>query len=860
MADKFNPWHTWLGIPAEEQPADHYRLLGIQQLEDNPTVIENAADQRMMLLRSFQTGKHSDLSQTLLNEVAAARVCLLNPEKKAAYDRDLLSKRQAAAQAKAAPASPAEALPQIHVEPARPHTKQPAKPVSPGSEPAPPAPSVNWAVAGGGVALFLLIGTTIGVVLALRSGPRDQVAAETGGSSPKAERPSGGPPNRVAPKPTAKSQPCLVLQWPAAERQDARLEIDDFSLDLATAQDPQHPGELRFPVVPGQHTVRILRRGFEPFWQTVLIEQGQDAQVAPVWKANKVAVIRPPDAKPPEPNPRPPAQVPEQPATEMKPGPEDATASAQKVNPPSADEQKDLLRAIDEVYKPADAKDQAARLALSRRLLADGRKHQANRSEQFVLLRRAGEIARDAGEPELMLETVDAMTAAGFNVQPFQLKARLLGQLVEQGSSGGAGQLAAVVAACVSFVEEAAASGAMDEAGSVLATARSAAAEQGKQAQNALRAARVAAGRARNPADKTAQEKKAAAAQTELEAADAAKSALADCAGMLQQLEREHKTFQAAQERLKTEPDNAEANLAAGEFLCFVQGDWAQGLPHLSKGANAELKALADQEVSVPPTDSADQVTLADRWWDLALLAKRRKRDLLLLHAGAWYQLAAQGELTGLSKSRVETRLGDIRKLGRPLFVAARIPLPKIVFGKWFPLLTSPDELVGWEEVENGVRYRNRTLETQKVRIVYPVVTRDVSIRAKAKKVAGQNIGLNLRKSDKGYYGAWFNGGSRFGIGKSADGKWSDLKSGNSPQACDGFFEFGFSAIGDTLTLFVNGQPVVQTRDTSHTEGIVQVGGVGSGVFTDIELFIPSKESLVADNRKLPTKPTEPRK
>jgi len=85
----FDPYHVWLGIPPKEQPTDHYRLLGIERFEPNPDVIANAADQRMAHLRTFQTGKHSADSQRLLNEVAAARICLLSDEKKAAYDEEL---------------------------------------------------------------------------------------------------------------------------------------------------------------------------------------------------------------------------------------------------------------------------------------------------------------------------------------------------------------------------------------------------------------------------------------------------------------------------------------------------------------------------------------------------------------------------------------------------------------------------------------------------------------------------------------------------------------------------------------------------------------------------------------------------
>jgi len=85
-AESFDPYHKWLGIPPKDQPPTHYRLLGIDLLESDPDVIVSATDQRMAHVRSFQTGKNSALSQKILNELAAAKVCLLNARKKAEYD------------------------------------------------------------------------------------------------------------------------------------------------------------------------------------------------------------------------------------------------------------------------------------------------------------------------------------------------------------------------------------------------------------------------------------------------------------------------------------------------------------------------------------------------------------------------------------------------------------------------------------------------------------------------------------------------------------------------------------------------------------------------------------------------------
>src|SRR5437764_9036048 len=97
MSDHFDPYHVWLGIPPEEQPPNHYRLLGLRLFEANADVISNALDQRRAYLRSVQAGKRAAASQQLLNEVSAAGVCLLDPLKKQKYDDELRFKLSPAA-------------------------------------------------------------------------------------------------------------------------------------------------------------------------------------------------------------------------------------------------------------------------------------------------------------------------------------------------------------------------------------------------------------------------------------------------------------------------------------------------------------------------------------------------------------------------------------------------------------------------------------------------------------------------------------------------------------------------------------------------------------------------------------------
>ena len=95
MNNSFDPFHKWLGIPPEEQPASYYRLLGIPELESDLEVIEAAAEQRTIYLRTFQTGDHSQLAEQLLNLVSSAQICLLNSQTKVQYDNQLRASHKA---------------------------------------------------------------------------------------------------------------------------------------------------------------------------------------------------------------------------------------------------------------------------------------------------------------------------------------------------------------------------------------------------------------------------------------------------------------------------------------------------------------------------------------------------------------------------------------------------------------------------------------------------------------------------------------------------------------------------------------------------------------------------------------------
>lgn len=148
MSAKFDPYHKWLGIPPKDQPPHHYRLLGIELFEEDGDVIAAAADRVMSYLKGLGIGERQQESQQLLNEVSRARVCLLNPEKKAAYDQQLRTKLAGAGSSMNLP--PVAARPAPGPAPAVPRPREAvpladpvtaARPPLPAAAPPPAAPA-----------------------------------------------------------------------------------------------------------------------------------------------------------------------------------------------------------------------------------------------------------------------------------------------------------------------------------------------------------------------------------------------------------------------------------------------------------------------------------------------------------------------------------------------------------------------------------------------------------------------------------------------------------------------------------------------------------------------------------------------
>lgn len=82
-------YKEWLGIPEGPRPPDHYQLLRLVQFEDDSDKIRKNYKKLNTHVRKYATGQYQNESQSLLNELAKAMLCLTDEELKQEYDRGL---------------------------------------------------------------------------------------------------------------------------------------------------------------------------------------------------------------------------------------------------------------------------------------------------------------------------------------------------------------------------------------------------------------------------------------------------------------------------------------------------------------------------------------------------------------------------------------------------------------------------------------------------------------------------------------------------------------------------------------------------------------------------------------------------
>src|SRR4030095_4806890 len=121
--------------------------------------------------------------------------------------------------------------------------------------------------------------------------------------------------------------------------------------------------------------------------------------------------------------------------------------------------------------------------------------------------------------------------------------------------------------------------------------------------------------------------------------------------------------IKSALETLAKSPDDPGANNELGKHLCLVTGSWDLGLRYLAKGSDPILKDLAARELTLAQ-QPAEQVAVADGWYDLSEKEKSPERKAVLAaHSRGFYELALP-KASGLLKVKVNKRLTPLGQSG----------------------------------------------------------------------------------------------------------------------------------------------------------------------------------------------------
>lgn len=346
MTASFDPYHRWLGIPPKDQPPHHYRLLGLDLYESDPDVIESAADRQMTHVRSHQSGQHGNDSQRLLNEISAAKVCLLSPSEKAAYDERL---RQQLSQLKTAqPLAVAQPLAATKPPAAAPPSKAPSQAPAQGATAGGVAPALIVAIGAGALALLLLMGGGLFLLFGLM-------------------------PNRS-------SETVEVAVNPPVVR-----ERESVNTPPVVSEPPVNPPTVR-PPLPVTNP---------PITPAPVVKPPEPNPPITEPPPTEPPVTEPPDAPPPADPPPLVVDEPE-PADTRTPIPDQEARDAK-------------AKQIADLFPVDDARTFQEKTDLAKLLLKTGNETPGDAAAQFVLYNMTRELAADAGDAAVAFAAVDAL-------------------------------------------------------------------------------------------------------------------------------------------------------------------------------------------------------------------------------------------------------------------------------------------------------------------------------------------------------------------------------------------------------------------------------------------------------------------
>jgi hypothetical protein len=432
VAETFNPYRKWFGIPIKEQPVHYYRLLGLEPFEGDPDAIINAVDARVAFLKGQLSGARRCEAERLMDELAEVQAVLLDPAKKAAYDRQLQG------------LLPVRCPPRVGWAPVLPSTVAPSFLVRRG-----------WVFLLPIFAAAVVVGCVVVLPFLMKTGEeahqpagktaiasRRQPAAGTAGQTAATVRQTGP----VSPLPTATEghNPIIPAEKKGQSPREKPTEIAPPAAGEDSPAAPSAPAGVQIPAAEEQAR--------------------EDMPFSPPSKAPKLNL---PKEASPKTEITPAEEHQNEPAAVADSSPEE---SEDRPEIPLQDDRRKAEEAVQKVYgkRIAAAKSSREKLALAEEMWQEGVGAVGNAAERFVLWRLSLGLTADAGRLHEALTDAEKLEGE-FPGDAAALKAAMVSRVVQ---AFRAGEKAAnpfeIVAVSPAVIEEARLSGCFEEAGRLL--------------------------------------------------------------------------------------------------------------------------------------------------------------------------------------------------------------------------------------------------------------------------------------------------------------------------------------------------------------------------------------------------------
>lgn len=714
-------YSAWLKIPPGVRPPDHYALLGLPRFCNDLEKIDAATQQRLDALDRYAL--HPDLvkrdaCQQMMNEVARARVVLINPQKRRAYDltfppaeaptaRTAEARGEFVPAARGAPFAPAApfAQPMPFAQPA-PFAEAVSAAPFPNADPsdtADQAGSPGWAqefvrkanaspvwwIAS--IAGALLVGViVIGLLHSWYISSRNSVAV-----GDQADNPTPAPAPLIVPKRT--------------------------TLAIATTAPAQPPSLLQILNLPATRDVPLTRTndppfiGLQPDDSVIGLGPGGFGVGPSQGSTGRPSVPTPPRVDPtPVITIRPTVTPPVTPPVASRVAPPVVSRIVPPVALPALDsvpiasEQAVAWKLVNEIFADeiATAKTPDAKAAVAKKMLVLAAKTQDDPVGRYVLLSHAGDLATQGADVETALAAVDEV-AKQFQIDALKVKARALVAMSKLVTA--ARKNPALPAQMEAFIAQALAADRYDLA----RDASTAAAAAATQVRDITWAERI-----------QAQAKPIAEAQAEfLKIAD---------------------TWSA----LEKDPADPDANFRIGSYRCFVKEDWPAGLPLLAIGSDPAIKNLALADLN-NPTYSDQIIGLGDGWWGVADRLPQFERVRVKRHAAEIYTrlLSKTGPIP---YDRLQKRLDEVENsLGRLVNLLPMLDLDRDADGGTW-LMDQHGLYADANAPGHPLRLRYHPPDEYDLRVEFIAFDKRVSLELFLTH-AGHLFGCNMGSAVKGY-------------------------------------------------------------------------------------------------------------